>query len=179
MVPPLFRRRLVSAGLRLCAIASVAMLAAGCAGAPTSTPPVTPGTSARPRDVNIVARDYTFSPPIVDLVPGETVVFHVINGGLEPHEAVIGDARVQDAWEAAEANVPPSRPGTTPAISVPPGLNGLRIRVASGERVDVTWTVPGDAATVGSLIVGCHVPGHWAKGMQVPVRVATQGGGIG
>ena len=40
---------------------------------------------------------------VLDLVPGETVLLHVINGGLEVHEAVIGDAAVQDAWEVAEA----------------------------------------------------------------------------
>jgi uncharacterized cupredoxin-like copper-binding protein len=155
---------------------SVAALAAGgCSSAPTTTPPVHPGSSAAPRDVNIIARDYVFSPPVVDLVPGETVVFHVINGGLEPHEAIIGDQSVQDAWEIAEANVPPVRPGETPAVSVPPDVAGLRIYVRSGERLDVTWTVPIGQAAVNALIVGCHVPGHYAKGMHVAVRVATPG----
>jgi uncharacterized cupredoxin-like copper-binding protein len=123
--------------------------------------------------VNIIARDDVFSPPTVDLVPGETVLLHVINGGLEPHEAVIGDQQVQDAWETAEANQPPTRPGITPSVSVPPGLEGLRIVVRSGERVDVTWTVPPNPATVAGLIVGCHVPGHYAKGMHVPVHNAS------
>jgi len=136
-----------------------------------STPPVAPGTPGRPRDVNIVARDFTFSPPVVDLIPGETVIFHVINGGLAPHEAVIGNQAIQDAWEVAQANLPPARPGVTPTISVPPGMSGLRVVVQSGQRVDVTWTVPDDATTVRGLIVGCHVAGHYAKGMQVPVRV--------
>jgi uncharacterized cupredoxin-like copper-binding protein len=157
------------------AFASVALAAASasCSGAPTSTPPITPGTSTHPRDVNIVARDDVFSPPTVDLEPGETVVFHVINGGLEPHEAVIGDQGVQDAWEAEEANPAPVGPGQTPVVSVPPGVAGLRIPVASGQRVDVIWTVPASPVAVGALIVGCHVPGHYAKGMHVPVLVAT------
>jgi len=148
---------------------------AGCSDAPVSTPPISPGTSARPRDVNIVARDDVFSPPVVDLVPGETVVLHVINGGLENHEAVIGDQSVQDAWEVAEADVPQTGPGVTPSVSLPPGVGGVRIVVGSGVRVDVTWTVPATAADVSRLIVGCHVPGHYAKGMHVPVRVATTG----
>ena len=162
-------------GLLLLAGLLGALAAAGCSAAPTVTAPVRPGSPGAPRDVNIIARDYTFSPPTVDLVPGETVVFHVINGGLAPHEAIIGDQRVQEAWEIAEANVAPVRPGVTPAISVPPEVAGLRIYVRSGERVDVTWTVPGDPITVGALIVGCHIPGHYARGMQVPVRVATPG----
>ena len=162
-------------GLLLLAVLLGAFAAAGCSAAPAVTPPVRPGSSAAPRDVNIIARDYVFSPPTVDLVPGETVVLHVINGGLEPHEAIIGDQRVQDAWEIAEANVPPVRPGVTPSVSVSPDVAGLRVYVRSGERLDVTWTVPADPITVGALIVGCHVPGHYAKGMYVAVRVAKPG----
>ena len=120
-----------------------------------------------------------FSPPVVDLVPGETVLLHVLNGGLEVHEAVIGNQGVQDAWEAAEAAAAPAPPGATPAVSVPPGVAGVRIVVRSGERVDLVWTVPPTAADVGGLIVGCHIPGHYAKGMHVPVRVATQAGPSG
>ncbi len=142
-----------------------------CTSEAVATPALSPGTPGNPREVNIVARDFTFSPPVVDLIPGETVVLHVINGGLAPHEAVIGDQSVQDAWEVAQSNLPPTRPGVTPAISVPPSTGGLRIVVQSGQRVDVTWTVPDDATTVGGLIVGCHVAGHYARGMQVPVRV--------
>jgi uncharacterized cupredoxin-like copper-binding protein len=141
------------------------------------TPPISPGTADRPREVNIVARDDVFSPPIVDFAPGETVLIHVINGGLEPHEAVIGDQEVQDAWEVAEADVVPVAPGQTPVVSVPPGVAGLRVPVRSGERVDVTWTVPRDPAAVAALIVGCHVPGHYEKGMHVPVRVAGSAAG--
>lgn len=161
--------------LRLVASACLALLVvAACDGAevPPSTGPIGPGSSDAPREVNIVARDYAFSPPVVDLVPGETVLVHVINGGLEVHEAVIGDADVQTAWELAEAAVADHPPGPTPAVSVTPELAGLRVVVESGERVDVTWTVPADAT--GAWFVGCHIPGHWEKGMVVPVRL---GGG--
>ncbi len=87
-----------------------------------------------------------FSPPAVDLVPGETVLLHVVNGGLEPHEAIIGDQAVQDAWEIAEANAPPLRPGATPSISVPPDVAGLRIWFAPASAWMSTWTVPADPA---------------------------------
>lgn len=178
------------------------MLLAGCAtGAPVATPPISPGSSAAPREVNLIARDYSFVPNVLDLVPGETVLLHVVNGGLVVHEAVIGDMRVQDAWERAEAATVGAPPGPTPIVSVPAEVAGLRIVVASGERVDVTWTVPADAAgatadgttatgtaasdSSGSAasdataaastgtpvwLVGCHIPGHWAKGMVIPVR---------
>ena len=100
------------------------------AGAPPPTPPIAPGTSAAPREVNIIAKDYAFLPDALDLVPGETVLLHVINGGLEVHEAVIGDAAVQDAWEAAEAATVGAPPGPTPVVSVPPDVAGLRVVVA-------------------------------------------------
>ena len=124
-----------------------------------------------PRAVVIVAADFEFVPAVVDLVPGETVVVQVINGGLAVHEAVIGPRPVQDAWEAAEAPTASAPPGPTPVVSVEPGLAGLRIVVTSGERRDVAWTVPASAAAdAGGWFVGCHIPGHWAEGMVVPVR---------
>jgi uncharacterized cupredoxin-like copper-binding protein len=157
----------------LATLLAVVVAACGEAGVP-ARPPIVPGASAAPREVNIIARDYTFSPDAVDLVPGETILLHVINGGLEVHEAVIGDAAVQDAWEAAEAATEGRPPGPTPIVSVPPGVAGVRVVVRSGDRVDLTWTVPASAATSGRpWVVGCHIPGHWARGMQVPVRWAT------
>lgn len=150
----------------------VALAVAGCAAEiPAPTGPVVPGGSDEPREVNLIARDYSFSPDALDLVPGETVLLHVINGGLEVHEAVVGDMAVQDAWEVAEAATIGAPPGPTPVVSVPPEVAGLRIVVQSGQRVDVVWTVPAEAADRGeSWIVGCHIPGHWEKGMQIPVR---------
>ena len=151
--------------------ALVALAAAACDAAPaTATPPIVPGSSASPREVNVIAKDYSFLPDAVDLAPGETVLLHVINGGLEVHEAVIGDAAVQDAWQAAEAATAGRPPGPTPAVSVPPDVAGVRIVVRSGERVDLVWTVPSGAAAERPWVVGCHIPGHWERGMQVPVR---------
>lgn len=163
------RPRLPPVTRRLVAIACLVALAGCGTGSPSATPPIIPGTSAAPREVNIVAKDWVFLPDRVDVVPGETVLLHVINGGLDIHEAVIGDAAVQDAWEVAEAATIGSPPGPTPLVSVPPNVAGVRIVVASGQRVDVTWTVPASAPA--GLVVGCHIPGHWAKGMVVPVNL--------
>jgi uncharacterized cupredoxin-like copper-binding protein len=148
----------------------VVIVAAGCeAGPPSVTPPIVPGASAAPREVNLIAKDYSFLPDTLDLVPGETVLLHVINGGLEVHEAVIGAAAVQDAWEVAEAATAGTPPGPTPHVSVSPEVAGVRIVVRSGERVDLVWTVPA-VTSAAAWLVGCHIPGHWARGMQIPVR---------
>jgi uncharacterized cupredoxin-like copper-binding protein len=157
------------------AVLAVILATAGCeAGPPPPTPPIVPGSSAAPREVNIVMKDWVFLPDPVDVVPGETVLLHVVNGGLEIHEAVIGSLVVQDAWEAAEAAAANPPPGPTPLVSVPPDVAGIRIIVASGQRVDLAWTVPADPAIVGALLLGCHIPDHWAKGMRATIRIAPQ-----
>jgi uncharacterized cupredoxin-like copper-binding protein len=148
------------------------LLLAACSGDSTATPPISPGTSASPREVNIITKDYSYLPPEVDFVPGETVLLHVINGGLEVHEVVIGDGAVQDAWEAAEAAAANPPPGPTPVVSVAPAVSGIRIVVQSGQRVDLLWTVP---ANPGPILIGCHIPGHWAKGMQAAIRLVSPG----
>ena len=144
---------------------------AGCdASAPIATPPVVAGSSDAPREVNLITKDYSYLPDVLDLVPGETILLHVINGGLATHEAVIGDVATQDAWAAAEAATDGAPPGPTPVVSVAPDVAGLRIVVTSGERVDVVWTVPLATDADGPYFVGCHIPGHSDAGMQIPVR---------
>ena len=111
-------------------------------------------------------------PTRVDLVPGETVLLHVINGGLEVHEAVIGDAAVQDAWEVAEA----ATAGRTARADAGRQRPARRRRPADRRRLRASGSTssgrsrPTAPADAGAWVVGCHIPGHWARGMQVPVR---------
>ena len=171
MIPSSPRRGVVAV-----AIWSVlALILAACdAGAPPATPPIVAGTSTSPREVNIVMKDWIFLPDPVDVVPGETVLLHVVNGGLEIHELVIGDTAVQDAWEAAELATVNAPPGPTPAVSVPTDVAGIRVVVPSGGRVDVAWRIPATAAGVDRLLLGCHIPSHWQKGMIARVIVAGE-----
>ena len=160
------------------AAVAVALLAAACDAGPAVTPAITPGTADHPRAVVILAKDFAFIPPIVDLVPGETVVFQVINGGLAAHEAVVGTTAVQAAWEAVEGPTASAPPGPTPVLSVAPDIAavGVRVFVGSGQRNDAPWLVPASAANDGSWSIGCHIPGHLAAGMIVPIRFVGPGG---
>jgi uncharacterized cupredoxin-like copper-binding protein len=161
------------------ALLGAAMLAGCGVGSATPTPPVVPGTSSAPRDLNLIMRDYAYVPPVVDLVPGETVRLHAINGGLVIHEAVFGDMDSQLAWEEAELVTVDAPPGPTPFVPDPPGFDGLRVVAGSGELMEVVWTVPSDAASDPTgWFVGCHIPGHWAKGMVVPVRFVDGAGNL-
>jgi uncharacterized cupredoxin-like copper-binding protein len=177
MPPPTPHDRRPAERVAFARIAFLVLVAAACEAGPGETPPIAPGTAGEPREVVIVAREYSFVPAVVDLVPGETVVFQVVNGGLVVHEAVVGPLPVQDAWEAAEAPTASAPPGPTSRVSVPPELAGLRLVVGSGERRDATWTVPIAApADDGGWFVGCHIPGHRAEGMVVPVRFVGRDG---
>ena len=171
--PTVIRSRTLAPAVALACVA-LALVACDPAAVPP-TPPISPGSSSAPREVNIIARDWTFQPATVDVVAGETVLLHVVNGGLVTHEAVIGDDAVQDAWEEAEAAAAVGqKPGPTPTVSLDPSVGGLRIVVGSGQRVDQLWTVPAEDPS-GGLVVGCHIPGHWDRGMVVPVRFVQQG----
>jgi FtsP/CotA-like multicopper oxidase with cupredoxin domain len=151
----------------------LAAVLGGCStGASTDTPRPIPGTSGAPREVNIIARDYRFDPNPIDLTPGETILLHLINGGLEVHDVVLGDESVQAAWEAVEGGAHmDAPPGSTPAANAVL-RSGLRIVLRSGERADVRWTVP---AAASPLVVGCHIRDHWARGMQAAVRALVPG----
>lgn len=120
------------------------------------------GTPTEPRDVTVIMRDYRFDPTPVVLVPGETVRFTILNGGLVEHDLVIGDAGVQRAWaEADAAATPPTLLATAPPASVPPGTGGLRVLLGSGQQAVVEYTVP----TGAELALLCHIPGHIELGM--------------
>jgi len=122
----------------------------------------TPGTADMPRPINVIMRDYRFDPTPVILVPGETVRITVFNAGMVAHELSLGDAAVQRAWAEADAAATPPVPfATPPPASVPPGTGGLRIALASGQRLVVDYTVPVDEA-IGLL---CNLPGHLEQGM--------------
>lgn len=162
-------------GLLLIVVLGLAVPAGCDRGAPVVTPLPSPGRPDAPREVNVIAKDYVFIPDPVDVLPGETVLLHVVNGGLVPHELVIGDAAVQEAWERAWAATVGGPPGATP-VPPPPELAGTRVFVASGQRVDILWTVPDDPALVARTLFGCHLPGHWQQGMRAALRIATGSG---
>jgi uncharacterized cupredoxin-like copper-binding protein len=136
--------------LRAAAAAVVLTLLVGAAAA-------TRGAAARATDgeVRITIHYSKFEPADLAVEPGETVRFVIINTDPIDHEFILGDAEVQRVHEeGTEAHHPP-RPGE---VSVP-----------AGETVVTTYTFP---KISGSLILGCHLPGHYDFGMRGTVQVA-------
>lgn len=129
------------------------------------------GTDGQPRDVTVVMRDYVFNPTPLVLIEGETVRISVINAGLDTHEMVLGNARVQAAWAAADAAATPPQPlATAPMASVPPEVGGARVLLGSGGQAEVIYRVP----STEELGLACRLPGHAERGMvgKVELRVA-------
>jgi uncharacterized cupredoxin-like copper-binding protein len=143
---------------------SLVLLGAALAGAPgpTPAPSAVPGTEAQPREVNVIMRDYHFDPTPLYLFPGETIRLNVFNGGMLPHELVLGDNAVQQAWAAADAQATPAGAfATAPMASVDPSVGGVRILLDSGGSTSVIYQVP----TGQALQLLCHLPGHLEHGM--------------
>jgi uncharacterized cupredoxin-like copper-binding protein len=108
----------------------------------SDTPPT------RTRTMHITIHFSRFDPSDIEVQPGQTIRFVVENTDPIDHEFIVGDEQVQQAHEAGtEAHHPP-RPG--------------EISIAPGETVITTVTFP----LTGSLLFGCHLPGHYAYGMR-------------
>ena len=149
-------RTLLAVGLAV----ATAVACAGSAAPPSG--PIRPGSADAPREVNVIMRDYLFEPTPIRLVRGETVRFNIVNGGLLPHEFVLGGVAVQAAWASAEAIATPGLlNATAPPVSLPPELAGLRVYLTSGQSGSVVVRVPEE----GELLLACHIPGHLEKGM--------------
>jgi uncharacterized cupredoxin-like copper-binding protein len=100
-----------------------------------------------------------FDPAAVTVKRGDTVTFKVHNAGQMPHEFVLGTQQVQDEHER-EMQASPSMGG---------GLHdeANAITISAGQTKDLTWTF----TALGSVIYGCHEPGHYAAGMKGTVTV--------
>jgi len=71
------------------------------------------------------------------------------------HEFILGDDEVQRVHEEGTEAHHPARPG--------------EMSVAPGETSVTIYTFPTVPTT---LLLGCHLPGHYGYGMRADVRVA-------
>lgn len=95
-----------------------------------------------------------FDPASVSVKMGQTVKFEITNTGAIPHEFVLGDQATQDQEESAMSSG-----------NMMGGPNAVQLQ--PGESATVIWKF----TTMGSVIYGCHEPGHYAAGMKGTVDV--------
>ena len=96
-----------------------------------------------------------FEPASMTVPAGQPVTFVVTNTGSIEHEFVLGDEADQAAHEQEMVESGMAHDEAM-AIGVKPGTT---------KELTVTF----DEA--GSILVGCHFPGHYAGGMQASVIV--------
>ena len=93
-----------------------------------------------------------FEPSSIEVRAGETVTLRVRNEGKIVHDFTLGDEAVQAEHDAdmAAGGMAGMGHDEPNVMTVDPGKAG-----------DLTWhfTAPG------SIIYGCHIPGHYAAGM--------------
>jgi uncharacterized cupredoxin-like copper-binding protein len=114
-----------------------------------------PASGGEPTEQTVRVRLHysRFHPEAFAFEAGTTVTFVVENADPIDHEFILGDEGVQLAHERGTEAYHPPRPG--------------EMTVPAGETATTTYTF----TEAGELIIGCHLPGHYAYGMRAPVRV--------
>jgi uncharacterized cupredoxin-like copper-binding protein len=157
-------RRRLSAG-----VAATVFAAVGCAdhgdhaGGASTTAEATSAPSTR--WVTVTMTDNAFSPSSIEATAGEIVRFKFVNEGSVVHEALIGTEAEQADHERAMAGEMSGmdmgsggdeHAAHHGALKVQPGETGI-----SSKRFD----------RAGTVLIGCHQPGHYEAGMQATVEV--------
>ena len=138
---------------------AIALAAAACGSGEEAEP--TTGSET----IEVSMTDNEFSPNSFEVEAGQQVTFRFTNDGTVDHEALVGDADEQAAHEAEMSGDDSGG-----------GMDGMEhgssdadaITVGPGETGELTRTFD-DA---GSVILGCHVPGHYDAGMKATITIA-------
>jgi uncharacterized cupredoxin-like copper-binding protein len=105
------------------------------------------------QSATVVIHHSAFRPEHMSFAAGTTVTFTVKNTDPIDHEFLLGDKELQLVHEYGTEKHHGARPGE---ISIP-----------AGEERSTTYTFTDG----GTLIYGCHLPGHYAYGMRGTVSV--------
>jgi uncharacterized cupredoxin-like copper-binding protein len=140
----------------LAAACGIALLTTACAVSGAQN-----GTDASGRVIRLSIDAYRFVPDHVDVNVGETVRFVVMNPTDMAHEVYIGTPAEQAADEAARASTAPMQ---QPNVTTQYGY-GAYLAAFSTVEFDYHFS-NGD-----EVMIGCHLPGHWAKGMKAAITV--------
>lgn len=161
-----------------------AAAAAGCGGGGTATGAGAPGPGAGPelgdgvRLELVTMSDHAFTPNRFEARVGERVTYRILNVGTVRHEAVLGDGARQDdharamrEWTATSVPGGAGRsraPRTARSVAAHPGMNdpfAVLVEPGSSGEITISFDRPG------TLILGCHEPGHWEAGMRADITV--------
>lgn len=147
-------------------VCSIALSACGDGGSDA-----TGAATALPEVIDITMTDNAYSVPSLSAKVGDEVTYRFTNDGSVEHEAVIGTNAQQDDHEA-EMN-PAGGSGSSSGMANMGDTAGMdegvaSVAVAPGETKELSYRF----STAGNLVIGCHVPGHYAGGMRATVAVS-------
>lgn len=105
------------------------------------------------RTIEMTVRHSRFEPSVLEARRGEEVRFVVRNEDPIDHELIVGPMSVQDRHESGRERWHPPVPG--------------EVSVALFSTAETTY----EFDEPGVVWFGCHLPGHWAYGMQGSIIV--------
>lgn len=122
--------------------------------------PADPAKATKTVDITMTGTAFAFEPDTVAVKTGETVKFVVANNSDLEHEFVIGDEATQT--EHGEEMAAHGGHG-----AMADEANGFLLPPRTTKTLAWTFTEPG------TVIYGCHVPGHYQGGMRGTVEVSS------
>jgi len=124
--------------------------------APTAASSMAPSAVPKTGEITVVLSDtMRYAPDAVTVKAGDKVTFVLRNEGVIVHEFFVGTEEEQ-VDHAAEMALGGMGHGHDNALSL-----------KAGETGSLTMTF----AKAGSLLIGCHEPGHYEAGMKATVTV--------
>jgi len=142
------------------AVAVPLLILVGCGGSSSKAATAQPGDVAKAvRTIDIKATDdLKFDPATVSVKRGETVAFKVANPTKADHEFEVGDAAFQQKHDD-------EMKAMGSAMNMADEPTGFSIK--AGETKTIAFTFP----TAGTVLYGCHEPGHYPAGMKGDIKV--------
>ena len=157
--------RFIKSARRLALVSGFAVLVlTACvgSGSGTTTPsefefgtPADPGSTDRVVEI-LTTDDLVFIPAELTVRAGETITFRIVNQGSIIHDFTLGDEVTQEEHEAEMAEMAGMAHDQANAVTV-----------AAGETKELTWTF----SQPGTVLIGCHQPGHYDGGMKGQISV--------
>ena len=112
------------------------------------------------RVIEIDANDnLTFDASEITVSAGETITFRITNTGNIAHDFTLGDQETQAEHEAEMMDNGETMTHDDPNTVV----------LAAGETKELTWRF----SEAGTVLIGCHQPGHYAAGMAGAVTIES------
>ncbi len=115
------------------------------------------------RVIEIDANDnLTFDASEITVSAAETITFRITNTGNITHDFTLGDQEAQDEHEAEMSEMMEN--GETMSHDEPNAAV-----LGAGETKELTWRF----SEAGTVLIGCHQPGHYAAGMTGAVTIES------